>query len=457
MPPPSALRAGDYLVVYQRRGVQYNATEKKLRWGDGASVAAEVLHVEPGFGAVPDPIDERGHLPDRLTLPWLLGMAALAATRGNARRASDVGEMAWIAGAGYLAGAFALTLWMRVLSFAGVRFGILTIAAPLAFATIALGYVAWRREGAALTAAARGALRSLVVSPGLAGRARGFWWLLVAWLALRFVLLGLAVTWQPLYPWTRGSSGRPRHAFGMSSAGSRRSRCPTPGSPRTARSTSMPRPTTRPRCRSSRSGPILRSAAGRCADELAVVADRGRADLGRLRRTLAARRIGAAASSARSSWPRCRLPTPHVALAGYADLRSPRITRSRHLPSCTGPRPAARATPLSRCCSPLPAPRSRSRRVLALTLVPGVLVTLMPRHGPKILAGGLVLATVLLVLFAQANVTIFNYRLHLDFDPAWWALGESYFLLGNWNLLWYAAFGLAVLAWRQLFTPALAR
>jgi hypothetical protein len=34
-------------------------------------------------------------------------MAALAATRGNARRVSDVGEIAWIAGAGYLAGAFA--------------------------------------------------------------------------------------------------------------------------------------------------------------------------------------------------------------------------------------------------------------------------------------------------------------------------------------------------------------
>jgi hypothetical protein len=48
MPPPSALRAGDFLVVYQRRGVQYNATEKKLRWGDGASVNTEVLYIEPG-------------------------------------------------------------------------------------------------------------------------------------------------------------------------------------------------------------------------------------------------------------------------------------------------------------------------------------------------------------------------------------------------------------------------
>jgi hypothetical protein len=32
---------------------------------------------------------------------------------------------------GYLAGAFLLTLWMRALSLAGVRFGVLQIALPL--------------------------------------------------------------------------------------------------------------------------------------------------------------------------------------------------------------------------------------------------------------------------------------------------------------------------------------
>jgi len=48
MPSPSALRTGDYLVVYQRRGVQYNAAENKLRWDGGAPVSAEALVVEPG-------------------------------------------------------------------------------------------------------------------------------------------------------------------------------------------------------------------------------------------------------------------------------------------------------------------------------------------------------------------------------------------------------------------------
>ncbi len=48
MPSPSALRSGDYLVAYQRRGVQYNAAENKLRWDDGREVGADLLLVEPG-------------------------------------------------------------------------------------------------------------------------------------------------------------------------------------------------------------------------------------------------------------------------------------------------------------------------------------------------------------------------------------------------------------------------
>jgi hypothetical protein len=49
VPPASALRPGDWLVVYQRRGVQYSAAEQRLRWDDGQSVAAELKLVDaPG-------------------------------------------------------------------------------------------------------------------------------------------------------------------------------------------------------------------------------------------------------------------------------------------------------------------------------------------------------------------------------------------------------------------------
>ena len=48
VPPVSALHAGDYVLVYQRRGIQYNPDEKKLRFEGGAPVNAEAVLVEPG-------------------------------------------------------------------------------------------------------------------------------------------------------------------------------------------------------------------------------------------------------------------------------------------------------------------------------------------------------------------------------------------------------------------------
>src|SRR4030095_11759000 len=90
-----------------------------------------------------------------LTLPWLLGIAALAAIRDTRRAADAPGEVAWIVGAGYFAGAFMLTLWMRALSLAGIPFGALAIGAPLLLATVGLAYVAWRRVGGGAITAAR--------------------------------------------------------------------------------------------------------------------------------------------------------------------------------------------------------------------------------------------------------------------------------------------------------------
>ncbi len=51
MPDASKLRPGDYLVVFRRRGVQFDPALKKLRWDGGQPVDAEVLLAEGG-GAV---------------------------------------------------------------------------------------------------------------------------------------------------------------------------------------------------------------------------------------------------------------------------------------------------------------------------------------------------------------------------------------------------------------------
>ncbi len=47
IPLASALRPGDWLVVYQRRGIQYSPAEQRLRWDAGQSVAAELKLVDP--------------------------------------------------------------------------------------------------------------------------------------------------------------------------------------------------------------------------------------------------------------------------------------------------------------------------------------------------------------------------------------------------------------------------
>ena len=48
MPPASAFRAGDYLVVYQRKGVQYDPAQQRLRWDGGQPLAADLLLADSG-------------------------------------------------------------------------------------------------------------------------------------------------------------------------------------------------------------------------------------------------------------------------------------------------------------------------------------------------------------------------------------------------------------------------
>jgi hypothetical protein len=48
LPPPNVLRKGDFLVVYQRRGVQYDAAERRLRWDENGPVEADLVITDAG-------------------------------------------------------------------------------------------------------------------------------------------------------------------------------------------------------------------------------------------------------------------------------------------------------------------------------------------------------------------------------------------------------------------------
>jgi hypothetical protein len=393
-----------------------------------------------------------------LTLPWLLGIATLAAVRDTRRAADAPGEVAWIAGAGYLAGAFMLTLWMRALSLAGVPFGRLAIGAPVLLATAALGYIAWRRYGGtAIVNATRGALRALIAPPHTTRATRIAWQLLLAWIVIRYVLLALEVIWQPLYPWDAwiqwATKARVWYEQGRIVPFARSQAWFAAGGSVWFDASPEYPPTV----------PLLQVwaciALGRWDDTLM------NAPWWQFSLALTIAVYGALRSRDMDALPALvgaflvaslPLANVHVALAGYADLPMAayytgtalaflRWTDSRSLGD------AGFALLLAVACSQIKVPGL----VWALTLLPGVVVVLLPRQGPKVVVIGLAVVLFGLAVLAQTSPVVFNYRLHLDFDPAWRALVETHFLLSNWHLLWYATVVAALLAWRQLAAPAL--
>jgi hypothetical protein len=392
-----------------------------------------------------------------LLLPWLAGMTALVLLRGK-RPFSAPGEIAWIAGAGYLVGAFVLTLWMRLLSTAGVGFSALSIAAPLLAATAIAGYLAWRRAGAELWNAIRAAGRAAVSPPGLDGATLLAWRALLAWTGLRFLLLGAAVAWQPLFPWDAWTqwATKARVWFELGrivpfasvdawfAADGAAYFDAAPGNPPTM--------------------PLLQVwaciALGRWDDTLMnwpwwqIAVALAAAVYGAMRMHELPPLAALVVAFFVASLP---LANVHVALAGYADLplaayytcavlASLRWIATRDL------RDAALAVVLAWACTQI----ANAGFVWVATLIPGAIVVFLPARGLKIATAGLAAILFLLAVLAQTSPTLLGYRLHLDFDPAWSALFDSYFLLGSWNLLWYGVLGVTLLSWRELASRSLA-
>src|SRR4051794_6245388 len=134
-------------------------------------------------------------------LPWLLGASLAMTLRSRSRSQSSPGDIAWVVGYGWFIGAFALTLWMRVVSLSGIRFSLASIGIPLVIATIALLAFEARREARVKwTALTRNGWNELRGAE-LKGWRRALWLAIVVWLVLRAVVLLFDVVTMPLYPW----------------------------------------------------------------------------------------------------------------------------------------------------------------------------------------------------------------------------------------------------------------
>ncbi|MFO1311852.1 MAG: hypothetical protein U1F41_07250 [Burkholderiales bacterium] len=385
---------------------------------------------------------------------WLPGVAALVALRRAPALAP--GEGAWIAGVGYLVGAFALTVWMRLLSRAGVPFGLAAIALPLlAAGAVAFAY-AWRRDRFdARSWPAR--LGRAMRAGDLATGARILWLALLAWLALRFALLAVEVLSRPLYPWDAwtqwATKARVWYELGRMVPFARVAEWYAAGGSVYFDASPEYPPTM----------PLLQVwncvALGRWDDVLMnapwvqIAVALAFAVYGGLRMLGASATLAMVGAFLVASLP---LANVHVALAGYSDLPlaayyAAAALALMHWSRQRGARNAALVIVLAIACTQIKNPGW----FWAATLVPGALVVLMPRHGLRLSLVGFAAVAFALAALARLKLTLFNYRLDLDFDPPWRDLFQSYFLLGNWNLLWFGVAGTLLLARKELLSLAL--
>lgn len=388
-----------------------------------------------------------------IALPWLLGVAFIAALPGRTSLRRSAGAVAWQAGAGYLAGAFLLTTWMRALSRVGVPFSLMTIADPLVLLALLWMVVAWRRGRGNPEVRWRDWLRAPFVSRG----ARVLWWLAVAWLVARALLLGIEIGLRPLFPWDAwiqwATKARVWYALGhMAPFARAEAWFAANGGVFFDASPEYP-PTV----------PLLQVwsciALGRWDDALmnwpwlAIAVALVLAVYGGMRR------IGhgpAAAMIAAACVATLPMVDVHVALAGYADLPMAAYYTAAVLAFLAWARDrqwrdALMTVGLALACTQIKQPGF----VWAATLLPGIIAVLWPRRAVRIIVAGFAAALLVLAVLAQTSPVIFNYRLHFEFDLAWGALGRAWFLLGSWHLLFYGVTAGVVLAGRRLLEPPL--
>ncbi len=389
--------------------------------------------------------------------PWWLGVALLLAAYPKHRALDAPGEVAWVVGAGYFAGAFLLTVAMRALSLAGVRFSVVAILVPVVAAALALSAIAWRRLGAGLAPAVRGAARELVAPADVEGAVRVLWWALLAWLAVRFAMLGVELFTRPLYPWDAwtqwATKARVWYELGHIAPFARVDAW-LAGNGAVYFDASPEYPPTMPLLQvfsclllGRWDDTLMNGAWWQIAVAMSLVV------YGGLRSLDSSQLAALVGSFLVASLP---LANVHVALAGYADLPMAawylaaavallRWARSRAAAD------GAIALLLAIACTQIKNPGW----FWALTLVPGVVVAVWPRYAVRVTLIGFALIGVALVALARFQLSLFHYQVNLQFNPAWADLLQSYFLLGNWHLLWYGAIAAALLAGRQLLAPSL--
>jgi hypothetical protein len=390
-------------------------------------------------------------------LVWVAGAALVAALPRSPGSFTAPGEIAWLVGTGFFAGAFLMTVWMRTLSLASIPLDRGSVGLPLALLAAAGAWRVRRRADPSLPSAWHDVLAALG-GRGLDGRSRLLWFALLAWLAFRSLLLFAEVATQPLYPWDAWTqwATKARVWFELKAwvpFVSTDAWLAAKGALYTDAAPTYPATVPLWQVWSS-------LALGRYDDAwmnlpwwFTAVAF-GIAIYGALRRI----EFGPLAALV-GTWIVVSLPLAdvHVALAGYADLPMAAYFTLAALATLAWTRSRSRYDAALALMFALACPFIKTPGVVwAVTLVPAFVVALLPRRGVRVVAAGFALGIAALMVLAQTSPIILNYQLHLDFAPAWGALLESFFMLGNWNLLWYGVIAATLLAGPRLSSIPLA-
>jgi len=374
----------------------------------------------------------------RLILAWaVVWIAGVALVRRvySAGAADRVPHPAWMAGAGFLAGAFVLTLVMRGVAVAGGPLALRTVGVVMVVLTLALWLPELRRVRAWRMAFFDAAGWRSAPWPA----ARILWYALLAWLAVRYALLLGEVLRQPLFPWDAWTQWgtKARVWFELHHMVPFVSAITWLGGSTSGYVDAAPHyPATVPLLQVWSSLALARWDDAwmnvpwwllGVALALALYGffrDQGLAPLFALTGT----------------WLIVSLPIleTHVALAGYADLPLACYLTVGALAGFTWIRrrtwPDTAVALLFLCAVPM---IKIPGWIWLATLVPGLVAGLLPRHGLRIVVFGWVAAIVAIFLLGRYEPTIFNYRLHFDLNVPWHGLVEAYLSFANWHLLFW--------------------
>jgi hypothetical protein len=395
-------------------------------------------------------------------LVWAAGICLASLPRwwrkrraGRPIAARADGEFAWTLGAGWLVGAFVLTLVMRGASLASIPFGRVAIGLPLLLVVLAGTGLALSSGRQAALAHWRGAGDRVVrtaIGSGLPPLQRALWLALLAWIAIRFGLLLVEATTRPLYPWDAWMqwATKARVWFELKAI------VPfapfelwLPANGAVYYDAAPHYPATVPLWQAWSALLIGRwddahtNLAWWCtAVSICLVV------YGFLRGAGGSRWLAIVGAWLAGSLP---IANVHVALAGYADLPMAayvtlatlagwRWARLRH---------AEDLLLLLLCLVALPTIKNPGKAWLVL-LLPGIAVAAWPRWGLR--AAGVIVgagALALLVL-AQTSPAILGYRIQYAGSFPWQGLLDAYFLYANWHLLWFAAIAVALVGARSM-------